>query len=1101
MALEELREAVLASRYLLGGSVVNDAAARSWFSQVDFDGSGAHSVVLFVLMLDSRRAVSDPSHRMRAGKLTRRAFRETLPEIGLVELGFHLDPSRLDGLVEAMAPDGTEVVRWQDFLIRSGLDVTSTAAKAWAQAQARNCVAKSRSNSGAKPESRSVASQPYRKQRGQLYVPDRAAQDALFDAFDVNANGKLSLAEIDKAIVEAFPAFDHKPALLLAYKAAEPAVYGEASITRSSFARLLQYIVYFNNLWHQFEVIDADGDRRITEDEWVRGCAIVGLKVSAAEARSAFQKMCVDNHAHNGYVLFGWFCEWCARTHHAQARPQEAEPEPQPQPQPQLEVETEPEAEPETEPETDPEQESEPVVTGLTLAEQESQRLRPRAPRTKGCGRQIDSVELIQELVLHALLEQGAREDGTEVSPDMIEREIVEETPTARLAMTLGEEAWDSWVSTSSQKEPTGHTVPVIWFVEWMLGLNERHVVALVTTAANAAAAFAESAVQVTAAERQLFEAEEALAALAAGSLEASGEGIDHTQHSALVAAVATERAKLADIHEMHAIALKDRELADAAVTKAEVSTALSDHTITSLHRILVVLRRASGDLDVPTPVDRSAGGVGTDDLHPIGAVAAMRRGYTPLILAAGRGNNLQVRLLLHSGAAVNIRFGAQVLASSKKGRLRDGTAVIVAAEAGHWSTVQWLLEEGGAQTHFRDQQGRTALAVAATRGDVEVTRQLLRNNANVGLTDERGRTALMCAVDTGHLGVAALLLQHEVQSLWFKRGRHVHFAVTVNSADVVGFTPLMSAASQGRADIIKLLLAHSADVDAQITCCCHASKKGQCRCRVGATALALAAEAQRGEAAAMLLEHEASDPGKTGAACASVWKCNAAASKAASSLPPTSGVTYTKWLQKRPPLVIPERDARMVLFDRIDVNRNNQLSLAEIDRYIVETFPDYNHKPALLRAYRAADKDDSSRIERKEFSMLLRLLVYFNHLWCVLLAEAAHASHVCVCVCVCVSITDIAAAPCGFHCMNRDIFDSIDRDSDHRLRRGEFAEGCKAVGMQLTALEIENEFKAADKNGGGFVLFEEFTLWCAQRQVIQDDWEAQEEAAVAEAA
>ncbi len=33
---------VLASRYLLGGGVVNDSAARSWFSQVDFDGSGAY---------------------------------------------------------------------------------------------------------------------------------------------------------------------------------------------------------------------------------------------------------------------------------------------------------------------------------------------------------------------------------------------------------------------------------------------------------------------------------------------------------------------------------------------------------------------------------------------------------------------------------------------------------------------------------------------------------------------------------------------------------------------------------------------------------------------------------------------------------------------------------------------------------------------------------------------------------------------------------------------------------------------------------------------------------------------------------------------------
>jgi hypothetical protein len=483
------------------------------------------------------------------------------------------------------------------------------------------------------------------------------------------------------------------------------------------------------------------------------------------------------------------------------------------------------------------------------------------------------------------------------------------------------------------------------------------------------------------------------LAALAAESVETSGKRVDHTQHHAMAASVATERAKLADIQEMHAVALKDRESADATVTKAAASTALDDHTLTSLRRILVVLRRASGDLDVPTPVDSSGGGVGvgTDHSHPIGAVAAMRRGCTPLILAAGRGENLQVRLLLHSGAAVNVRSGAaQAPTSSNKGRLRDGTALIVAAQAGHWSTVQWLLQEGEAQTHFRDQQGRTALAVAATRGDVEVTRQLLRNNANVGITDERGRTALMCAVDTGHTGVAALLLKHEVQSIWFKRGRHVHFAATVNAADSVGFTPLMSAASQGCADLIKLLLAHSADVDAKLTCCCNAGKKGECRCRVGATALVFAACAQRGEAAAELLEHGASDPDKTGAACASAWKCDVAASKAASSLPPAPVVTHTKWLQKRPPLVIPERDARMALFDRIDVNGNNQLSLAEIDRYIVETFPDYNHKPALLRAYRAADKDDSSRIERKEFSMLLRLLVYFNHLWCV--AEAVHA-------------------------------------------------------------------------------------------------------------
>ena len=36
---------------------------------------------------------------------------------------------------------------------------------------------------------------------------------------DYNNNEVVSLAEIDKAIVELWPEFDHKPALMRAYKA------------------------------------------------------------------------------------------------------------------------------------------------------------------------------------------------------------------------------------------------------------------------------------------------------------------------------------------------------------------------------------------------------------------------------------------------------------------------------------------------------------------------------------------------------------------------------------------------------------------------------------------------------------------------------------------------------------------------------------------------------------------------------------------------------------------------------------------------------------------------------------------------------------------
>ena len=62
MALEELRSVVDASRYLLGGSVVNDVAARNWFTQIDFDGSGTS---LFLLPGHDRAHAKHSSHVTR----------------------------------------------------------------------------------------------------------------------------------------------------------------------------------------------------------------------------------------------------------------------------------------------------------------------------------------------------------------------------------------------------------------------------------------------------------------------------------------------------------------------------------------------------------------------------------------------------------------------------------------------------------------------------------------------------------------------------------------------------------------------------------------------------------------------------------------------------------------------------------------------------------------------------------------------------------------------------------------------------------------------------------------------------------------------------
>jgi Ca2+-binding EF-hand superfamily protein len=151
---------------------------------------------------------------------------------------------------------------------------------------------------------------------------------------------------------------------------------------------------------------------------------------------------------------------------------------------------------------------------------------------------------------------------------------------------------------------------------------------------------------------------------------------------------------------------------------------------------------------------------------------------------------------------------------------------------------------------------------------------------------------------------------------------------------------------------------------------------------------------------------------------------------------------------QQQAPLQIPGTKERNDLFDRIDFNGNGGLSLAEIDKAVVELWPQFNHKRALMRAYRAADSDQNGYITRKEFGSLLESIRYFN--------ELAH------------------------------LFDTIDRDNDHRLDLDEFMEGCALVlpELQLSADAAAAEFRKMDENGGGVVLFDEFCAWALEQHL-----------------
>ena len=176
-----------------------------------------------------------------------------------------------------------------------------------------------------------------------LVLPDKAARRRLFDQLDANGNNGLSLAKIDKAVMEGIfgqalgvPAFNHKLALIRALKAAE--ISEDGFIERSEFSKVLSYLVYLNNLWHKFDEIDSDHDRRMNAEEFATGCATIGLELSSEEAAAEFAVCDTDG---GGETLFVEFCAWCAQ------REAEAVGYETPTPRPHWELEPEPEPEPE----------------------------------------------------------------------------------------------------------------------------------------------------------------------------------------------------------------------------------------------------------------------------------------------------------------------------------------------------------------------------------------------------------------------------------------------------------------------------------------------------------------------------------------------------------------------------------------------------------------------------------------------------------------------------------------------------------------------------------------------------------------------------------
>lgn len=97
---------------------------------------------------------------------------------------------------------------------------------------------------------------------------------------------------------------------------------------------------------------------------------------------------------------------------------------------------------------------------------------------------------------------------------------------------------------------------------------------------------------------------------------------------------------------------------------------------------------------------------------------------------------------------------------------------------------------------------GAIALRAAASVGDVATCQRLLGTLKCVRFSrDEQGRSALHLAASGGHSAVVRVLL-------------NVAAPREVDSPDGVGCTALQRAAADGHEDVLRLLLARGADVD-----------------------------------------------------------------------------------------------------------------------------------------------------------------------------------------------------------------------------------------------------------------------------------------------
>ena len=276
---EQLKKQLLAamsSHRKLYGQEVTDA--RALFAAMDHEGSG---------------------------HITQGEFREALMRLDLTQYGWGVTDQQLEAFTAGMDTDRDGKIDYSEFLHRFGFDDPGpTEAEARIREEQQRLAAAARSHmSDADMEKQMAAldkeiaeletwmadqikagtlspaeetrakeqlqvlqdrrAELLRFMNAPLHAPDAKSRAVLFESWDSNGNGLLSRAEIDKAVVDHFPEFDHTKghgggSLVIAHAQRAADLDEDGWINLHEFGRFIKALVYFNNLWHRFEAIDGE---------------------------------------------------------------------------------------------------------------------------------------------------------------------------------------------------------------------------------------------------------------------------------------------------------------------------------------------------------------------------------------------------------------------------------------------------------------------------------------------------------------------------------------------------------------------------------------------------------------------------------------------------------------------------------------------------------------------------------------------------------------------------------------------------------------------------------------------------------------------------